>query len=84
MSALTDLNSTVFAEGGSQFTTFAFEYWSNPSNREEGYITWVADEMVFSIDSNVFAGDTNVGISDRLVAEEPMVSSRDRYVTSYC
>lgn len=72
VSALTDLNSTVFAEGGSQFTTFAFEYWSNPSSREEGYITWVADEMVFSIDSHVFTGDTNVGISDRLIAEEPM------------
>ncbi|KAF9516003.1 glycoside hydrolase family 16 protein [Hydnum rufescens UP504] len=72
ISALTDLNATVFADEGAQFTKFAFEYWSNPSNRKEGYINWVADEEVFRIDANTFAADPNVGISDRLIAEEPM------------
>ncbi len=74
MSALTNLNSTVFAEEGAQFTKFAFEYWSNPESRKEGFITWVADQMVFSINSNVFSADTSLGISDRLVPEEPMGS----------
>ena len=73
ISALTDLNSTVFADGGAQFTKFGFEYWSNPSNRNEGFIDWVADEEVFRIDATTFAADQSVMISDRLISEEPMV-----------
>jgi len=72
VSALTDLNTTVFSQGGAQFTKFAFEYWSNPDSRKEGFITWVADQMVFSVNSNVFKADTSLNISDRLIAEEPM------------
>lgn len=72
MSALTNLNASVFAEGGAQFTTFGVEYWSNPDNRGEGYIEWVADQPVFRVDNNVFSGDPSLNISSRLISEEPM------------
>lgn len=73
MSALTNLNSTVFAnEVGTKFTTFGVEYWSNPENRDEGFIQWVADQPVFRINNNVLSGDPSLNISSRLISEEPM------------
>jgi hypothetical protein len=72
VSALTNLNGTVFADGGAQFTKFGVEYWSNPDNRGEGYMEWVADQPVIRIDNNVFSGDSSLGISSRLISEEPM------------
>lgn len=72
VSALTNLNSTVFAEDGAVFTKFGVEYWSNPDNRDEGFIEWVADQPVFRIDNNVLSGDQTLNISSRLISEEPM------------
>jgi beta-glucan synthesis-associated protein KRE6 len=79
ISALTDLNSTTFAEGGAQFTKFGIEYWSDPNNRQNGFINWIADQPVFRIDANTFSGDPTVNISNRLIPEEPLV---DNYVHS--
>lgn len=73
VSALTDTNDTSYAYGGAQWSTFAFEYWSNPDNRDEGFITWVAGSPVFRVDNHVFTGDPSVNISNRLIPEEPMV-----------
>jgi len=72
ISALTNLNGSVFADGGAQFTKFGVEYWSNPDNRGEGFIDWVADEPVFHVNAHTFTGDESLGISDRLISEEPM------------
>jgi len=72
VSALTDTNETSYAYGGAEWSTFAFEYWSNPDNRDEGFITWVAGSPVFRVDNNVFKGDPSVNISNRLITEEPM------------
>ena len=83
---MTNLNGSVFADGGAQFTKFGVEYWSNPSNRGEGFIEWVADEPVFRITANTFAGDESLGISDRLISEEPMAIVLNLAVsrTTYC
>lgn len=54
------------------FTTFGVEYWSDPDNRDDGFIEWVADAPVFRIDNNVLSGDPTVNISSRLISEEPM------------
>jgi len=76
----------VFADGGAQFTKFGVEYWSNPDNRGEGFIEWVADEPVFRITANTFGGDQSLGISDRLISEEPMAIMLNLAVsrTTYC
>lgn len=72
VSALTNLNSSVFAANGAVYTKFGVEYWSNPDNRDEGFIEWVVDQPVFRVDNNVFSGDPTVNISARLIPEEPM------------
>jgi len=86
VSALTNLNASVFADGGAQFTKFGVEYWSNPDNRGEGFIEWIADEPVFRITANTFTADQSLGISDRLIAEEPMAIMLNLAVsrTTYC
>ncbi len=73
VSALTDLNDTTFAGGGAQYTKFGVEFWANPDNRQEGFITWIADQPVFRINAHTLTGDPIVNISDRIVPEEPMV-----------
>ncbi|KAF8314471.1 beta-glucan synthesis-associated [Clavulina sp. PMI_390] len=72
VSALTQSNDTTYAEGGAQWTTYGTEYWSNPKNRDEGSISWVAGSPVFTVDANVFGPDETVNISRRLISEEPM------------
>lgn len=69
---MTNLNSSVFAANGAVYTKFGVEYWSNPDNRDEGFIEWVVDQPVFRVDNNVFSGDPTVNISARLIPEEPM------------
>lgn len=73
VSALTNTNDTNYAYGGAEWTKYGFEYWSNPQNRDEGFINWVADQPVFRVDANVFGADSTVNISRRLISEEPMV-----------
>lgn len=72
VSALTNLNSTTFAEDGAEWTKFGVEYWSDPSSRSDGFVEWVADQPVFRIDANVLGPDPTVNISQRLITEEPM------------
>ncbi|KAF8314472.1 beta-glucan synthesis-associated [Clavulina sp. PMI_390] len=72
VSALTDTNTTTYAYGGAVYTPFGIEYWSNQNNRDEGFITWVADAPVFKVDAAVFGADATVNISRRLIPEEPM------------
>ena len=33
----------MFQGSGAVFTTHGFEYWANPDNRDEGFITWQVD-----------------------------------------
>jgi hypothetical protein len=40
VSALTYIPSTVYSD--QDYGVYGFEYWSDPANRDEGYITWVA------------------------------------------
>ncbi|KAF8320967.1 glycoside hydrolase family 16 protein [Cantharellus anzutake] len=72
ISALTDLNDTAFELGGAQFTKFGVEFWSDPNNRQDGHIAWIADQPVFAIDALTFSADPTVNISDRIIPEEPM------------
>ncbi|KAG1740100.1 glycoside hydrolase family 16 protein [Suillus occidentalis] len=55
----------IFQESGAQFTTLGFEYWSDPTNPSDGYITW----QTASIESARVDG---TGVSQRLISVEPM------------
>ena len=50
-----------------------FEYWSNPSKRDEGFITWQANGVPTArMGAGAVPADDATGISRRLISEEPM------------
>lgn len=54
-----------------------FEYWANPSQRDEGFITWQANgaktARMSAAAMTADQGDGGSLVGDRLVPEEPMV-----------
>ncbi len=60
-----------------------FEYWANPSNREEGFITWQTDgKPSVTMYASAVDADPVVNISRRLIPEEPMVRITSQTSTS--
>lgn len=53
-----------------------FEYWSDPNNRNDGFITWQADgQKTYQIWAPAVAADQGTdgtGVGQRLIPEEPM------------
>lgn len=61
---------------GQNYATYGFEYWSNPSDRASGYITWYSESaQTWKITSASVGPDPISEVSSRLISEEPMVSS---------
>jgi hypothetical protein len=79
VSALTNLPDNSFQGGGQVFTKLGFEYWANPSNPSEGYISWMANGAQTMRMSQAAVGPdqgpTGSGVGQRLIPEEPMVCS---------
>lgn len=72
ISGLTDLNSTNY--NGSGYSTYAYEWWSDPNDRSGGYIQWyTGGKETWKATYDTLAGDTTTGISNRIIPEEPMV-----------
>ena len=75
VSAVTDINNSNYNDQG--YSTQGFEWWSDPNNRQDGYITWFADgQPSWKMTAATIGPDANTEISQRLVPEEPMVSGR--------
>jgi len=73
LSALSYIDSANY--NGQSFAQYGYEWWSNPSNRPEGYIQWYSEgQPTWKITPASIGADTTVGISARLIPEEPMVS----------
>ncbi|TFY82614.1 hypothetical protein EWM64_g1400 [Hericium alpestre] len=71
LSAVTYLDSQNY--NGQGYAPYGFEWWSNPKNREEGYIQWsVNDQPTWKLTAASLAGDPESQISSRLIPEEPM------------
>ncbi|KII86911.1 glycoside hydrolase family 16 protein [Plicaturopsis crispa FD-325 SS-3] len=71
LSALTYIDSANY--GGTGYATYGMEMWSDPSNRDDGYITWFsAGQKSWTLTSASQGPDSTVGISQRLIPEEPM------------
>lgn len=74
ISCLTTLPERIFHGTGGEFATFGFEYWSDPDNRDQGFVTWQADgSKTFTAPASMLAGDDATGIKARIMPEEPMV-----------
>jgi len=73
ISGLTDLNATDY--GGTGYTTYAYEWWSDPNNRNDGYVQWYAGgQQTWKATAATLEGDQATGISSRVMPEEPLVS----------
>ncbi|KAJ7644331.1 glycoside hydrolase family 16 protein [Roridomyces roridus] len=71
LSALTYIPDNVYS--GQDFGVYGIEYWSDPDNREDGYITWVSNgQKSWSINADAAGPDSGAGISQRIIPEEPM------------
>ncbi|KAJ6557272.1 glycoside hydrolase family 16 protein [Mycena vulgaris] len=71
VSALTYIPATAYSGDG--YAVYGFEYWSDPNNRDDGYITWVSDGVQsWTMEAAAIGADSAVEISQRLIPEEPM------------
>ncbi|KAG9048977.1 hypothetical protein FS837_011528 [Tulasnella sp. UAMH 9824] len=70
ISSLTDCGITAY--NGTSYQTYGFEYWSDPKNRGNGYVTWAqAGQPTWTIPASAI-GPNRSGVSQRLISEEPM------------
>ncbi|KAF8987327.1 beta-glucan synthesis-associated [Cyathus striatus] len=77
VSALAKLPSDMFQGSGANFKTLVgFEYWSDPSDRGAGYITWQVDgSATHRLGAAAVGPDQGAdgsGVDQRLISEEPM------------
>ncbi|KAG8904449.1 hypothetical protein FRB99_001709, partial [Tulasnella sp. 403] len=71
VSALTDIGITAYNRSG--FQTYGFEYWSNPKNRGEGFVTWASGgKPTWTLTAAAIGPDPKTEINSRLISEEPM------------
>jgi beta-glucanase (GH16 family) len=70
-SAITYIDSANY--NGQGYAKYAYEWWSNPSNRPEGYIQWYSEgQETWKITAASIGADSTAEISSRLIPEEPM------------
>lgn len=74
VSAVTLLDNNDY--GGVGYATYGFEWWSDSRHRDQGYITWLYNgEPTWRITADSVRGNPTVRISERLISEEPHVST---------
>lgn len=60
--------------GGNAYAPYAYEYWSDPNNRDDGYITWYSNgQQTWTMTSATIGPNSQSQVSQRLISEEPMV-----------
>ena len=67
--------------GGNAYAPYAYEYWSDPNHREDGYITWYSNgEKTWTATAATIGANAEAQIGPRLIPEEPMVGFVDVFV----
>lgn len=75
VSAVTFTDSINY--GGNGFGQYAFEWWSDENNRNDGYVQWYSSGTEsWKITAGSVGADSQTQVSQRLVSEEPHVSGR--------
>ncbi|ESK95791.1 glycoside hydrolase family 16 protein [Moniliophthora roreri MCA 2997] len=58
---------------GQGFAPYAFEWWSDPKHRDQGYITWFSQgQRSWTMTAGAVGPDSTSLVGQRLVPEEPM------------
>lgn len=72
LSALTYIDSSLY--NGAGYASYGFEWWSNPAQLDESYVTWYSESaQTWKVTSASLGPDSNVNIGQRLISVEPMV-----------
>ncbi|KAF8964222.1 beta-glucan synthesis-associated protein-domain-containing protein [Flammula alnicola] len=59
--------------GGNAYAPYGVEFWSDPNNRNDGYITWYSNsQKTWTITSATVGPNPVTEVSQRLIPEEPM------------
>ncbi|KAI0269875.1 glycoside hydrolase family 16 protein [Gloeopeniophorella convolvens] len=70
ISAVSHIDSANY--NGQGFASYAFEWWTDPNHRSEGYVQWYSEgQPTWRATAATLAGDTTTGISSRIIPEEP-------------
>lgn len=73
VSSLTNIPSSNYAGTQGSFGVYGFEYYGNPADRDNGYITWVATGVeTWTMNPSAVGPNKNTEIGQRLTPEEPM------------
>ncbi|EJD45587.1 glycoside hydrolase family 16 protein [Auricularia subglabra TFB-10046 SS5] len=75
VSALTETSDDIYnaGRGGGQFGVFAFEYFGDPNDPANSYITWVSEgRQTFTMRGTSIGPDEATGVGQRLISPEPM------------
>ncbi|ORX40279.1 putative beta-glucan synthesis-associated protein SKN1 [Kockovaella imperatae] len=73
VSSLTYISRDDYQLTTGGFSIFGFEYYADSNNRNDGYITWVADgQKSWTMNAAAVGPRSNMGIGQRLISEEPM------------
>jgi len=66
----------MFQGNGDNFKTLGFEYWSDPNNRQNGFINWQVDgqrtSSLYAPAVEPDQGTGGSGVDQRLIPEEPI------------
>jgi beta-glucanase (GH16 family) len=72
VSSMTLIDDSFYS--GQSFSTFGYELWSDPKNRNDGYITWYSNNAKTWTTTAAATGPNSAAqIGQRLISEEPMV-----------
>ncbi|KZV93040.1 SKN1-domain-containing protein [Exidia glandulosa HHB12029] len=75
VSCITNVSDSTMADGelGGGFGLFGFEYFADPDDPSQSYVTWISDgEKSHTVRGTSVGPDASVGVGQRLVAPEPM------------
>ncbi|KZW00870.1 glycoside hydrolase family 16 protein, partial [Exidia glandulosa HHB12029] len=75
VSALTETSDAVYngPRGGQNFGLFGFEYYADPNDPTQSFITWMSEGVkTFTMTGAAMAPDLTAGVGQRLVSPEPM------------
>jgi beta-glucanase (GH16 family) len=72
-SGLTYVGNDVYTETGARSAVYSYEMYANKDDRENGYITWMADgKKAWTLHADGLAANSGTEVGRRLIPEEPM------------
>jgi beta-glucan synthesis-associated protein KRE6 len=79
ISAVSNIDSQFYNDQA--FAPYGFEWFSDPKNRDSGYVTWFSNgAQTWTMTAPAIGPNSISQVSQRLVPEEPMVRSTPYFI----